>query len=381
MYPQWCLSTGRGWGPLITLGREMQPALKSLSENQPEVNSSLCEGSNLHSVNSPGVPSLVINIPSSNALGEASSSILGVGAKQPSPLTPSSSWFTTWNRQQKHIFQTLMSWMGEALGRSCQLFRVDLTTGPGGDSKLLGRHFQELRRRIERRQGYRIEYFKVETSEGNGVLHMVWAIELGRPAYVDQAWLSSEWVKIHGAHRVWIDRMGRSGNSVQRVARYIVSQYLAGQKASALVRASWSWWRSRVSIGRAWRFMKREMRDVTTSGISWTGFDRSLPRSAIIETWNEVLRKGSCVIAGVKFFLQGRSLHMLSGGKVTSDRDKSIFKRPVLPKTTLPLRAHLMPIVNREESERQGRWLQAWRRDRVGRYNEVLGAMYPLFAK
>ena len=79
-------------------------------------------------------------------------------------------------KKQRRVFQRLVSWCFEAKSRDCQLSRVDLTTAVGGPAHLLRRHLQELRRRVERDLGYKgIETFVVETSEGNGVLHMVWA--------------------------------------------------------------------------------------------------------------------------------------------------------------------------------------------------------------
>jgi hypothetical protein len=81
---------------------------------------------------------------------------------------------SNWTRQQRRVFQRLTSWCYETKSRDCQLLRVDLTTASCGPAKLLRRHLQELRRRIERDLGYRgVEMFVVETSEGNGVLHMV----------------------------------------------------------------------------------------------------------------------------------------------------------------------------------------------------------------
>lgn len=66
------------------------------------------------------------------------------------------------------------SWCYEAKSRDCQLSRVDLTTAVNGPTHLLRRHLQELCRRVERDLGLQgLELFVVETSEGNGVLHMV----------------------------------------------------------------------------------------------------------------------------------------------------------------------------------------------------------------
>jgi hypothetical protein len=62
---------------------------------------------------------------------------------------------------------------------------------------------------VEREFGFKgIEQFVLETTEGNGVLHMVWAWRGARSFYVPQAWLSEQWEKIHGAPVVWVRKMG-----------------------------------------------------------------------------------------------------------------------------------------------------------------------------
>ncbi len=123
-----------------------------------------------------------------------------------------------WSRKQWRVFQRLTSWCYEAKSRGCQLARVDLTTASGGPAPFLRKHLQELRRRIERDLGYPgIETFVVETSEGNWVLHMVWAWVGDRTFIVDQGWLSEQWEKIHGAFIVYIRRMNLGKSSIRRV--------------------------------------------------------------------------------------------------------------------------------------------------------------------
>ena len=150
----------------------------------------------------------------------------------------------TWSRQQKRCFNRLTSWCFEAKSRECQLLRVDLTTAPGGQADLLRRHLQELRRRVERDLGFKgVETFVVETTEGNGVLHMVWAWQGTRPLIIEQKWLSEQWHRIHGAPIVWIRRMDLAKDSIRRGGRYFALQYLSDQRG-ALRRISWSWRRS-----------------------------------------------------------------------------------------------------------------------------------------
>jgi len=114
--------------------------------------------------------------------------------------------------------------------------RVDLTTAPDGRADLLRKHLQELRRRAERVFRFpHIEMFVVETSEGNGVLHMVWAWQGERSFYIPQDWISTEWERIHGAPVTWVRKMRVDRKDIRCVGRYFALQYLSDQRG-ALVR-------------------------------------------------------------------------------------------------------------------------------------------------
>ena len=258
-------------GPVgFTHGKGMSYAKQSLPENQEQVKS-------------PSVSPSLVNISHSSASGG-------------------------WSRQQKRCFQRLNSFILEAQGRGCQLYRVDLTTSPAGDRQKLRKHLQELRRRIERRWGIWIEMFIVETGEGFGVLHMVWAIKCERPVFIPQAWLSDEWLEIHGAFRVWISRMGGGRNSVKRVSRYFSSQYLSGQ--CEIVRVSWSWWRARVAIASAWMWFKGELRK-SSEASTWVGINPNvitIGREAMIKGWEKLLLTGWCTLGQCIYFISGRSI-------------------------------------------------------------------------
>lgn len=130
---------------------------------------------------------------------------------------------------------------------------VMLSTAQGGDAGKLRVHERELRRRVERKTGVRgIEYVCVDTSEGNGTLHLLWA---GNGSlYVEQKWLSEQWDEIHGARIVWVRRY-RYG-SRGRLSRYMVSQYMSGQRGAGM-RISWSWKATMgLPLKRAWRTFK-----------------------------------------------------------------------------------------------------------------------------
>jgi len=148
-------------------------------------------------------------------------------------------------------------------GNGYQILRVDLTSANDSKAEDLRKNFRALRRKIESEFGFSdIEDFVVETSEGNGVLHMVWAWKQkagfrDKPFYIPQKWLKREWEKIHGAYRVYIQKYDKgSARSRSRVAGYLVEQYLTvGQ--SSFVRYSYSWRRSLgFPLVRYWKHFK-----------------------------------------------------------------------------------------------------------------------------
>lgn len=215
-----------------------------------------------------------------------------------------------WTRQQRRVFQRLISWCYEAKSRGCQLSRVDLTTGPGGAAPLLRKHLQELRRRVERELGYQgLEMFVVETSEGNGVLHMVWGWLGDRSFIIEQRWLSEQWQKIHGAPVVWIRRMGLEKHDIRSVGRYFALQYLADQRG-ALVRMSWSWRRSRFAIGKAWKFMCRSLRRINheRQALDWRNPREEVSFSELLIAWEKLLSVGWCTLGEVLFCVEGREV-------------------------------------------------------------------------
>lgn len=215
-----------------------------------------------------------------------------------------------WSRKQKRVFQRSISWMTEAASRGCQLFWIMLSTARGGKAENLERDFQELRRRIEHRFKYYIEYFTVETTEGNGVLHQVWGIMDNRKVFISQRWLSEEWEKIHGAKIVYIERIYGRDKDCNNISRYFVSHYVAGQ--SQLKRMSWSWWRSKVAIGKAWEFYKKQVRQFSEI-YTWIGLNQNTVSVAywgLLKGWREILTKGWCTLGDAIFFINNRQLDL-----------------------------------------------------------------------
>jgi hypothetical protein len=163
-----------------------------------------------------------------------------------------------WGKKHRRQYQRLMTllYRWESMGLS--IVRLDLTTSIGGDPKLMTKHYETLRRRIERKIGKRVHYWWVQTQEGNGVLHTLMAAE--GSLYIEQEWLSEQWEEIHGAIIVYIKRYKKGAYSRKRVSKYLVSQYLAGQLGN--VRMGWSWKRTfNIPISKAWKLFCKSFRN------------------------------------------------------------------------------------------------------------------------
>ena len=83
------------------------------------------------------------------------------------PLWVKKQWMT-----RQAVIDRLRYWQGNGY----QCLWVTLTSAPNSPDKRLRGDFQVLRKRIERVLGFsRVEYVCVDTREGHGVLHMIWA--------------------------------------------------------------------------------------------------------------------------------------------------------------------------------------------------------------
>lgn len=92
-------------------------------------------------------------------------------------------------------------------------------------------------------QHFDFEYLKVRTSEGNGVLHIVFKGE-----YIPFEWLCDQWDDIHNSPITDIKIVKKN----KKMARYLVTQYMSGQ--DMFIRYSWSWgWVYRGFVGM-WKF-------------------------------------------------------------------------------------------------------------------------------
>jgi hypothetical protein len=174
---------------------------------------------------------------------------------------------------------------------------LDLTTAHKGEARLLRRHFQELCRRIRRVYGIELENFLVQTKEGYGVLHCLLAINSKRLAYIPHRWLSDQWQDIHGASVVMIRRARQGRSDRIAIARYFADQ---GERGEKLVRFTYSWRKTRVSLGAGWTSMKRSYRRLRR--------DYALNFGDLIKAWDSILTTGRAVLANFVFTVKNRAV-------------------------------------------------------------------------
>ncbi|HEY5503682.1 MAG TPA: hypothetical protein VIK28_00890, partial [Sedimentisphaerales bacterium] len=177
--------------------------------------------------------------------------------------------WSPWNRQQKRVYHRVLSclayWQGHEFEVTWFMLSSQHVTGeaPSDEAiRSLTPHFERLRRMIERRFGfYGLEFLKVLTREGGGVIHGFMAYKVPNGAkrgsfFIPQRWLSAAWSRIHGARYVWLKKVGGDTGGPKRIARYLASQYLANQ--NALVGCSYSWGRTfGFPLVMVWRQFKR----------------------------------------------------------------------------------------------------------------------------
>lgn len=148
---------------------------------------------------------------------------------------------------------------------------ITLTTSPraralGAD---LNADFQVLRKRIMRRwPGAGFQYWKLRTSEGNGVLHILYV-----GPYIPQSWLSQNWDEVHNSYIVYIQEFKRRR---KRLVSYLLSHYLPSHGGRGLyTRMSWSWGWVFRGFASAWAYV-------------WKHGDTMYDA---IYTWNKLMRR------------------------------------------------------------------------------------------
>lgn len=156
--------------------------------------------------------------------------------------------------KQRRAYHRLMSGasLSQDLGES--LYFLTLTSPSGSSTRALSRDFQVLRKRIEADPkkshlwgsglGKHLKYWKINTNEGNGVMHIVY-----RGGFLPYKWMSDNWMEIHGAWDLNIQRL--EFPNPRSLVNYLVGGYLCQQSYE---RMSWSQdWVFRGFV-KVWKF-------------------------------------------------------------------------------------------------------------------------------
>ena len=148
-----------------------------------------------------------------------------------------------------------------------------------------------MRKRIGREFGFTgVEYVCVDTREGHGVLHMIWAwkdpdARKKASFFVPFPWLQQSWSALHGAFHVNVKRIGRADRDARALSRYIVAQYCGDQKA--LVRISQS--RAAVPFARMRQQLLRVLKNLPERYEEGHKLIQGMPREEFSKTFNGLL--------------------------------------------------------------------------------------------
>jgi len=155
-----------------------------------------------------------------------------------------------WSPKARRWFQRMLSGVTHHEANRRRIRVITLTTSPraralGYD---LNADFQVLRKRIIRKFGVKFNYWKLRTSEGNGVLHILYV-----GAWIPQSWLSQNWDEVHNSPVVWIQEFKRRR---KKLVSYLMSHYLPSHGDGRLyTRMSWSWGWVFRGFASAWRYV------------------------------------------------------------------------------------------------------------------------------
>ena len=130
----------------------------------------------------------------------------------------------SYTKKQRRAFHRCINGLFRAKGRLERMRFMTLTSSPQSDRSKLNYHFNLLVKQIEYTFGFKMQYWKVPTNEGYGVLHVLFRviadklprkrkkgilISKRRRGFVPHSWLSKTWEKIHGAKVVDIHYVKR----------------------------------------------------------------------------------------------------------------------------------------------------------------------------
>jgi hypothetical protein len=159
------------------------------------------------------------------------------------------------SRAEKRRFHRLISGLNVGAAQNERVRFMTLTTATGV-KRHINKSFDALKKRIQRatykKDGFRgfkfNRYFKLETEEGNGVLHIVY-----RGRFIPQEWLSKIWAKIHEGSYIVDIRELHWRRGTRKLTNYLIVNYLQSQKT---LRMSYGWKWVWLGFCRSWEHIK-----------------------------------------------------------------------------------------------------------------------------
>jgi hypothetical protein len=220
-------------------------------------------------------------------------------------------------RQRGRIFRTLMSGLERGRRLSATVRSMVLTLKRGvDDAKRFARWFQTLRKRIEHKFGFCLEYAGVLVDDGLGRVHahILYKVRSltngvflsGDAGYIPFEWLKSAWFDItKHSYGVFLQVLG---NNPKRLARYFVAQYFSSQSGRMRLFYSWNW----VFRGfcKVWHKCFAPLYSEALCATVRGGSDESITKAVnsakavVIRAWHKVLGMDMAVLCKKYSFLK-----------------------------------------------------------------------------
>lgn len=199
--------------------------------------------------------------------------------------------------KQGRIFHRLVTGLQIAINKNEIMRFLTLTTAPNA-KRDIKKSFDVLRKRIMRANrwkdgfsGFKFnKYFCLRTTEGLGVLHIVfWG------KFIPIQWLKKNWLDIHGAYEVDIREVKTKKKKANGIVNYLITNYLTTQP---IKRMSYGWGWAWLGFCKAWKNVKQVYSDLRhTSTYVKLGskitdiktYFRDTRRSHYITAWNSIL--------------------------------------------------------------------------------------------
>jgi len=229
-----------------------------------------------------------------------------------------------WSKKQKRSFNAIKTGLNLSRRENRDVRFLTLTTSDlqsqevGYDGRQLNDHHRKLKQRIQRMtpvkmvvdgyikakdlrkfypdlqmgQNLSYDYFKIQTNEGNGVIHSLY-----KGNYLPYNYLVDNWQDLHNSWDVNIKRIKTGKEDIQKVSGYVVSQYLSTQKSS-YVRSSQAWkWLFRGYRKKWMAHINRHIRDYTQqTQDTYTGNWSAPFKDSNDIDWKDIISKWECLV-------------------------------------------------------------------------------------